>query len=134
MGSPARERSPVDVLTERNSVPSSVTPMIVTHDLERLTHRYAGIAGATETSRMPDDKPTFYLGLRVGDFKLSIVSDGATEEASTGRVPLNIEVPDVDAARTQVESHGGRALAPADDMPWGRRIAHVKAPDGNALT
>ncbi len=57
-------------------MPSSVTPMIVTHDLERLAHFYTGVAGATETSRTPDEGPTFYLGLRVGDSELGILAHG----------------------------------------------------------
>jgi uncharacterized glyoxalase superfamily protein PhnB len=103
MGSPAREGPPADVPTERNPVSSSVTPMIVTHDLERLARCYTGVAGATEISRMPDDGPTFHLGLRVGDSELGIVSDGSAEGAPAGRVLLGIEVPDVGR-----RSHQGR--------------------------
>ncbi len=114
-------------------MPSSVTPMIVTHDLERLAHFYTGVAGATETSRTPDEGPTFYLVLRVGDSELGIVSDGSVEGAPAGRVLLSIEVPDVDAALSRVEAHGGQAPAPANDMPWGQRVAHVRDPDGNAV-
>ncbi len=112
---------------------SSVTPMIVTHDLERLARFYTGVAGATETSRTPDDGPTFYLGLRIGDSELGIVGDGSVEGAPAGRVLLSIEVADVDAALTQVEPHGGQAPTPATDMPWGQRVAHVRDPDGNAV-
>ena len=118
---------------ERNAVPSSVTPMIVTHDLERLARFYTGVVGATETRRTPDVGPTFYLGLRIGDSELGIVADGSIEGAPAGRVLLSLEVPDVDAALAQVESLGGRAPAPANDMSWGQRVAHVKDPDGNAV-
>ena len=114
-------------------MPSSVTPMIVTHDLERLARFYTGVAGATETSRTPDDGPTFYLGLRIGDSELGIVGDGSVEGAAAGRVLLSIEVADVDAALTQVEPHGGQAPTPATDMPWSQRVAHVRDPDGNAV-
>ena len=114
-------------------MPSSVTPMIVTHDLERLARFYTGVAGALETSRPPDDGPTFHLGLRIGDSELGIVSDGSVEGAPAGRVLLSIEVPDVDAALARVESLGGQAPAPANDMPWGQRVAHVQDPDGNAV-
>ena len=114
-------------------MPSSVSPIIVTHDLERLTRFYTGVAGATETRRTPDVGPTFYLGLRIGDSELGIVSDGSVAGTPAGRVVLSIEVPDVDAALSRVEAHGGRAPAPANDMPWGQRVAHVQDPDGNAL-
>ena len=39
----------------------------------------------------------------------------------------------MDAALAQVESLGGQAPAPANDMPWGQRVAHVKDPDGNMV-
>jgi predicted enzyme related to lactoylglutathione lyase len=118
---------------ERKPVPSSVSPIIVTHDLERLARFYTGVASATETRRTPDVGPTFYLGLRIGDSELGIVSDGSVAGTPAGRVVLSIEVPDVDAALSRVEAHGGQAPAPANDMPWGQRVAHVQDPDGNAL-
>jgi len=114
-------------------VPSSVTPIIVTHDLDRLARFYAGVVGATKTGRMPDEGPTFHLGLQVGDSELGIVADGTVEGAPAGRILLSLEVPDVDAALARVESLGGEAPAPANDMPWGQRVAHVKDPDGNAV-
>src|ERR687893_2153484 len=98
MTSPVRDGPPLDVPTERKPVPSSVSPIIVTHDLERLTRFYTGVAGATETRRTPDVGPTFYLGLRIGDSELGIVSDGSVAGTPAGRVLLSIEVPDVDAA------------------------------------
>ncbi len=133
MSSPAPGGPPVTVPTERNSVSSTVTPMIITHDLERLARFYAGVAGATEASRTPDDGPTFYLGLRIGDSELGIVADDSVEGAPAGRVLLSVEVPDVDAALSRVESLGGQAPAPANDMPWGQRVAHVTDPDGNGV-
>ena len=133
MSSPVPEGPPVTVPTERNSVSSNVTPVIITHDLERLARFYAGVAGATETSRTPDDGPTFYLGLRIGDSELGIVADDSAEGAPAGRVLLSVEVPDVDAALSRVASLGGHAPAPANDMPWGQRVAHVTDPDGNAV-
>ena len=114
-------------------MPSSVTPMIVTHDLERLARFYAGLTGATETTRVPDDGPTFYLGMQVGESELGIVADASVESAAAGRILLSLEVPDVDAALARVESLGGQAPAPANDMPWGQRVAHVKDPDGNVV-
>ena len=57
MSPPGRDGPPSNVPDGRNPVSSSVTPMIVTHDLERLARFYTGVAGATETSRTPDDGP-----------------------------------------------------------------------------
>lgn len=104
-------------------MPTSVIPMIF----------YTGVAGATEGTRTPEEGPTFYLGLRIGDAELGIVADGSIEGSPVGHVLLSLEVPDVDAALAQVESLGGEAPAPANDMPWGQRVAHVTDPDGNAV-
>ena len=114
-------------------MPRSVTPMIVTHDLERLARFYTGVAGATEITRSPEEGPTFYLGLQVGDSELGIVADGTTEPAAPGRILLSLEVSDVDAALARVEQLDGQAPAPPNDMPWGQRVAHVEDPDGNAV-
>ena len=114
-------------------MPSSVTPMIVTHDLERLARFYTGLTGATQISGVPGEGPTSYLGLQLGDSELGIIADGCVESAPPGRVLLSIEVADVDAALARVESLGGRAPAPANDMPWGQRGAHLQDPDGNAV-
>ena len=46
---------------------------------------------------------------------------------------LSIEVPRVDDALLKVESLGGRVQGPANDMPWGQRVAHVADPDGNVV-
>ncbi|RBY78817.1 extradiol dioxygenase [Geodermatophilus sp. TF02-6] len=107
--------------------------MIVTRDLERLARFYTGLTGGTQNTRIPEDGPAFYLGLQVGNSELGIVSDESVELGSPGRVLISLEVADVDAALAQVELLGGRAPAPANDMPWGQRVAHVTDPDGNAV-
>jgi catechol 2,3-dioxygenase-like lactoylglutathione lyase family enzyme len=42
-------------------MPSSIRPIIVTHDLERLLAFYTGLLGAEELTRFPDDGPVFYV-------------------------------------------------------------------------
>jgi predicted enzyme related to lactoylglutathione lyase len=49
------------------------------------------------------------------------------------RMLLSIDVPDVDALLPRVEGLGGHAKGPANDMPWGQRVAHIADPDGNAV-
>ncbi len=114
-------------------MPSTLQPMLITADVDRLLAFYAGVAGAVVTDRTPPEGPVFYLGLRVGDSDLGLVSDAAIDGAPAGRILISIEVPDVDAVLSRVESLGGQAPAPANDMPWGQRVAHVKDPDGNAV-
>ena len=83
-------------------MPSSVIPMIVTHDLERLARFYTGLTGATETSRVPDEGPTFYLGLQLGDSELGIVADESIAPASPGRVLLLLELTDICSSLARV--------------------------------
>jgi predicted enzyme related to lactoylglutathione lyase len=46
---------------------------------------------------------------------------------------LSVAVDGVDALLEQVERQGGTVLGPANDMPWGQRVAHIQDPDGNAV-
>ncbi|WP_218938352.1 VOC family protein [Modestobacter altitudinis] len=113
-------------------MPSSVLPMLVSRDLPRLATFYRDLFGAVETERVPAEEPTFYLGLRIGDSDLGLVSDADAPEGPQ-RMLLSIAVPDVDALLPRVSELGGRVEGPPNDMPWGQRVAHVQDPDGNAV-
>jgi predicted enzyme related to lactoylglutathione lyase len=106
--------------------------MLLTRDLDRLVAFYVGVAGAEPADRQPPEGPVFCQGLRIGDCDLGLIAE-PDAPADPGRVLLSIEVPDVDAALARVEELGGAAPAPANDMPWGQRVAHVRDPDGNAV-
>jgi len=112
-------------------VPATVRPIIVTADLERLLAFYTALLGAREVSRYPDDGPAFSVVLALGDSELNLVGDSRVEPGSPGRMLLSIEVPDVNALLERVASLGGHVEGPANDMPWGQRVAHIGDPDGN---
>jgi predicted enzyme related to lactoylglutathione lyase len=114
-------------------VPSTIRPIIVSNDLPRLLAFYTGLFGATEVVRFPEDGPAFYVGLQLADSELGLSSDDSVVPGEPGRMLLSIEVADVDATLARVEALGGSAPAPANDMPWGQRVAHVKDPDGNVV-
>ena len=114
-------------------MPSTVRPIIVTNDLDRLLAFYTGLLGAEEVMRFPDDGPVFYVGLRLGDSELGISADASVVPGDPGRKLLSIEVPDVDMLLPEVERVGGTATSGANDMPWGQRVAHIKDPDGNVV-
>lgn len=118
-------------------MPATVTAILATPDVDRLRRFYAGLFGATEATRVPEDGPVFYLGLRLGDSELGLV---VNEEVRTGsaddtqqRTVLSIHVDDVDSALDDVAALGGRPLGPPNDMPWGQRVAHIEDPDGNSV-
>jgi predicted enzyme related to lactoylglutathione lyase len=114
-------------------MPFTIRPIIVTHDIDRLFAFYTGLVGATETMRYPDDGPTFYVGLHVGDSELGLASSADVRPGDPGRLLLSIDVPDVDSLLPRIESLGGRARGPTNDMPWGQRVAHITDPDGNVV-
>ena len=56
---------------------ATVQPVIITADMSRLLAFYTELLGATQTSRVPDDGPAFYVGLRIGDSELGLVANAA---------------------------------------------------------
>jgi predicted enzyme related to lactoylglutathione lyase len=111
----------------------TVQPIIVTPDLERALRFYTSLLGGVETRRFPDDGPVFYVGVRIGSSELGFVVDAEVAGGTVQRVLLSADVDDVDVLLPRVETLGGRVLGPANDMPWGQRVAHVQDPDGNTL-
>jgi predicted enzyme related to lactoylglutathione lyase len=114
---------------------STIQPVIVTPDLDRLLTFYTVLLGAKEIDRVPVDGPTFYVGLQVGDSTLGLVADAGVDlTAGTGqRILLSVDVEDVELVLARVEDAGGRVQGQANDMPWGQRVAHVQDPDGNGV-
>jgi predicted enzyme related to lactoylglutathione lyase len=114
-------------------VPATIRPVIVTADLDRLFAFYTGLLDAQENFRYPDDGPVFYVGLSLGDSELGLSADAGVQPGSPGRMLLSIEVPDVTALLERVAALGGTVQGPANDMPWGQRVAHIADPDGNVV-
>jgi predicted enzyme related to lactoylglutathione lyase len=112
---------------------SSIRPVVVTPDLDRLLTFYRRLLGAEEVMRFPQDGPPFYIGLRVGDSELGLAANGEVSLDHAGRTLLDLTVADVDALLPVVEELGGHVQGPPNDMPWGQRVAHVTDPDGNPV-
>ncbi|MVO88355.1 extradiol dioxygenase [Streptomyces sp. p1417] len=114
-------------------MPATIQPMLITPDLDRLVAFYTELLAAEETDRVPDEGPVFFLNLRVKDSDLGIVADRNVEPGTPQRSLLSVTVASVDDLLARVEALGGTVLGPANDMPWGQRVAHIKDPDGNAV-
>ena len=112
---------------------TTIRPIVVTADLDRLLAFYTELLGARELMRFPEDGPVFYVGLALGDSELGLSSDASVVAGEPGRMLLSIEVDDVDALLPKVAALGGTATSGANDMPWGQRVAHIKDPDGNVV-
>ena len=112
---------------------TSIQPVVGTPDLPRLRTFYETVLGATQTLRVPEEGPEFYVELRIGATALGLVQEASTQIGAPVRIILSADVDDVDALLPAVESAGGTVPAPPSDMPWGQRVAHVLDPDGNML-
>ena len=109
-----------------------IQPIIITPDLPAVQAFYEQVFGATEVFRYPEQGEVFYKALRIDESELGLVAEDA-DLSATPRIALDIAVIDVDALLPLVEPAGGRVRGPANDMPWGRRVAHVFDPDGNPV-
>ncbi|MET7339875.1 VOC family protein [Streptomyces sp. NPDC087866] len=112
---------------------STIQPVILTADLDTLRRFYTDLFGAEEIFRVPAKGPVFYLGLRIGDTDLGLVTKKAPEDAAAPRILLSIDVDDVDETLGHVEALGGSVGGDPKNMPWGQRVAHIRDPDGNAV-
>ena len=112
---------------------ATVQPVVITPDLDRSLQFYTALFGAVEHLRIPEDGPTFYVGLTIGNGELGLASEAGVDVTAAPRILISIEVADVDGLLDQVEPAGGKLLGPPTDMPWGQRVAHIQDPDGNPL-
>ncbi|MEU6658720.1 VOC family protein [Streptomyces sp. NPDC046821] len=112
---------------------STIQPVILTADLDVLLGFYTKLFGAEQVFRVPEEGPAFYLGLRIGDSDLGLVSRTDLGTAAAPRILLSIAVDDVDETLGRVTALGGSVSGGPNDMPWGQRVAHIQDPDGNPL-
>lgn len=111
----------------------TVQPIIATSELVRLQTFYERLLGAVVVRRFPDEGPTFFVGMKLGDSEFGLVNVAETDLSAPQRILLSVDVDDVNGLLDQVEPAGGRVLGPSNDMPWGQRVAHVHDPDGNKV-
>ncbi len=92
------------------------------------TARAKAFYGAVFAWTFSDYGPT-YAATTTGDTDVGFQADDA--EKSAAALPV-IQVSDIAAASTAVESAGGRVTVPIFDFPGGRRF-HFVDPDGHEL-
>ncbi|MEV0008441.1 VOC family protein [Streptomyces sp. NPDC047973] len=112
---------------------STIQPVIITADQTPLVAFYTNLFGAEEIFRVPAEGSPFYLGLRIGDTDLGLVTKKNPEAVGAPRMLLSIAVDDVDETLGRVTALGGSVSDGPNDMPWGQRVAHIKDPDGNPV-
>lgn len=112
---------------------STIQPVILTADHGVLLGFYTQLFGAEEIFRVPAKGQVFYLGLRIGDTDLGLVTKADPGTGTAPRILLSIAVDDVDETLGRVEALGGSVHGGPNDMPWGQRVAHIQDPDGNPV-
>jgi predicted enzyme related to lactoylglutathione lyase len=110
-----------------------IQPVIITADLNRLLAFYSGLFGATQTLRVPDAGPAFFVGLRVGDSEMGLVANAEGTAGAASRILLSVAVEDADSMLERVKALGGSVRGQPNNMPWGQRVAHIADPDGNTV-
>ena len=111
----------------------TIQPILNTNDIERLSSFYTKLFGAEEHMRVPGRKGPFFVTLRLGEASLGLVAHKRGADAPVGRVAVAVFVESVDDLLPRVEPAGGTVAGPANDMPWGHRVAHITDPDGNSI-
>lgn len=110
----------------------AIQPIIITPNIERVQAFYQQVFGAKLGRRHPETGAVFYQALVIDGDELGLVAEQADISAAP-RIALSIDVTDVNALLPRIEDAGGRVRGPANDMPWGQRVAHVFDPDGNPV-
>ena len=111
----------------------AIQPILCTHDIDGFSTLYADLFAAEEEMRVPGKKGPFFVTLRLGGAGLGVVDYKRGAKAAPGRVIVAVFVKNVDDLLPRVEPAGGKVLGPANDMPWGHRVAHITDPDGNPV-
>jgi predicted enzyme related to lactoylglutathione lyase len=112
---------------------ATVQPVILTANLERMITFYTTLFDATPVARVPSEGPAFYVGLRIGSSVLGLVAGAEAASDGPSRILLSVDVESVDGLLEHVDGAGGSVRGPANDMPWGQRVAHLRDPDGNTV-
>jgi len=108
--------------------------MIYTRELGRALRFYRDQLGF----RIVDSYPGAYARLRSpggnGTIALHLLDPGRKMLPASEGLRLYFEVPDLDAFCRTLEGKGVKIDQPPQDMPWGRRHAYLKDPDGHEIS
>jgi lactoylglutathione lyase len=117
--------------------------ILYVEDPERSVAFYRDAFGFDLDMRWPPEGDELdYASLSLGPHKLGITRRSVPKDligrtAATRESPPRFELcflaTDTDAAAEHLRTLGARELRPAENMPWGERMAFFEDPDGNPL-
>ena len=117
-----------------------VFPIINCRDLTVARQFYESVFGGTIAYQFPETGEPVYLTLSVGSGTVALglgtgpAMYGETPLPATGHaVDLCVYVPDLDAALVAAPAAGGEVVVPAQQMPWGERVAYLRDTEGTML-
>jgi len=110
-------------------------PIITTRDLPQAIAFYERAFGGAVDYRFTQDGVDAYVSMSVGGATLGLGADPQSPDARTtgDRMGLWLYVDDADAAFAAATDAGAQPLSEPTDMPWGERVARVRAPDGTLI-
>ncbi|WP_265523535.1 VOC family protein [Oerskovia flava] len=119
----------------------SIFPILTTTDIGRALAFYRDLLRGRVEYSYPPDGPPAYAAVRIGHSTLGIAHESEHGTHASGHhvaphggpVTLWIYVDDCDHAVEQLAAAGVTIVAPAEDQPWGERMARVLDPDGNEI-
>ena len=121
-----------------SSIGHTAFPIVYARDVGLSVAFYERL-GFEEHFRYPPEGDAGYVGLRLGDSRIGVVSAAWPRDAigvdvgSGPRFELFVYVEDVDRTVGDLRGAGVVVLREPDDMPWGERVAYVADPDGNPV-
>src|SRR5262245_1592667 len=103
-------------------------PIISVQDLP-ATRRFYEQLGFEQTYQFPSEGEPEFVTMERGTSSIGIGAGGETEEACG----YWVYVDDVDATLAALQASGAPIESPAEDQPWGERVATTRDPDGNLV-
>jgi uncharacterized glyoxalase superfamily protein PhnB len=106
-------------------------PIFDTIELQRAVAFYTERLGFEERYRFPEEEPSFFVVVGLGEFSLGLAETDEMDPA--GRAALWLYSDDVDGEIEALRAVGVEVAREAENMEWGERMAAVLDPDGNEV-
>ena len=112
--------------------------VLIVEELDRALGFYTKVLGLRLGHRAGD-----YAQLDTGATRLALYTRGAMSKilakpldapnTSAPGFEIGFKVADVDAAYSELVTHGARPVVPPTDRFWGQRTAYISDPDGHLI-